>query len=148
MLACAQETDGGVKDVFAACGLSAPILRATLGGAKLGEDNKDSRPLGSPPKRGGKEDLADPIEAFCRDLTRLAAQGKFDPIHIRRGHHLAWNVRDLDPVKRALEAKGIAVEVHRFAGEGHGFRSGAVRIAVLEATEAFFRRHFQLGALL
>ena len=35
------------------------------------------------------------------------AQGKFDPIHIRRGHHLAWNVKDLEPVKRALEAKGI-----------------------------------------
>ena len=80
MLACAQETDGGVKDVFAACGLSAPILRATLGGAKLGEDNKDARPPGAPPvKRTGKEDLGDPIEAFGRDLTRLAAQGKFDP---------------------------------------------------------------------
>ena len=44
----------------------------------------------------------------------------------------------------ALEAKGIPVEVHRFAGEGHGFRSGSVRIQVLETTEAFFRRHFQL----
>jgi dipeptidyl aminopeptidase/acylaminoacyl peptidase len=43
----------------------------------------------------------------------------------------------------ALEANGIPVEVHRFAGEGHGFRSGSVRIQVLEATEAFFRRHFQ-----
>jgi dipeptidyl aminopeptidase/acylaminoacyl peptidase len=36
------------------------------------------------------------------------------------------------------------VEVYRFAGEGHGFRSGDVRIQVLEATEAFFRLHFQL----
>ena len=44
----------------------------------------------------------------------------------------------------ALEANGIPVEVHRYAGEGHGFRSGTVRIQVLEATEAFFRRHFQL----
>ncbi len=79
MLACAQETDGGVKDVFTACGLSAPILRATLGGAKLGQDDQGARPPGAPPKRGGKEDLGDPIEAFCRDLTRLAAQGKFDP---------------------------------------------------------------------
>lgn len=80
VLACAQETDGGVKDVFAACGLSAPILRATLGGAKLGEDNKDARPPGAPPvKRTAKDDLGDPIEAFGRDLTRLAAQGKFDP---------------------------------------------------------------------
>jgi dipeptidyl aminopeptidase/acylaminoacyl peptidase len=43
----------------------------------------------------------------------------------------------------ALQANGIPVEVHLFKGEGHGFRSGAVRIQVLEATEAFFRRHFQ-----
>jgi dipeptidyl aminopeptidase/acylaminoacyl peptidase len=48
----------------------------------------------------------------------------------------------------ALEANGIPVEVHRYAGEGHGFRNGDVRIQVLEATEAFFRRHFQLGAQL
>ena len=44
----------------------------------------------------------------------------------------------------ALERNGVAVEVHRFAGEGHGFRSSAVQIAVLECTEAFFRRHFHL----
>ncbi|MEY2644373.1 MAG: hypothetical protein RLZZ611_1022 [Cyanobacteriota bacterium] len=44
----------------------------------------------------------------------------------------------------ALRANGIAVEVHRFAEEGHGFRNAATRITVLEATEAFFRRHFQL----
>ena len=44
----------------------------------------------------------------------------------------------------ALQTQGIPVEVHLFANEGHGFRSGAVRIEVLEATEAFFRRHFQL----
>ena len=44
----------------------------------------------------------------------------------------------------ALEAKGIPVEVHRFEGEGHGFRSSAVQTAVLEATEAFFRRHLGL----
>ena len=44
----------------------------------------------------------------------------------------------------ALRANGIPVEVHRFADEGHGFRNGATQIQVLEATEAFFRRHFQL----
>ena len=44
----------------------------------------------------------------------------------------------------ALERNGVAVEVHRFAGEGHGFRSSAVQIAVLECTEAFFRRHLRL----
>jgi acetyl esterase/lipase len=44
----------------------------------------------------------------------------------------------------ALLAQGIPVEVHRFAGEGHGFRSSAVQIRVLEATEAFFRLHLKL----
>lgn len=49
-----------------------------------------------------------------------------------------------DRMAAALEANGIPVEVHRFEGEGHGFRSSTVQITVLEATEAFFRRHFQL----
>jgi len=44
----------------------------------------------------------------------------------------------------ALSGNGVPVEVHLFPGEGHGFRAGAVRIQVLEATEAFFRRHFAL----
>ena len=50
-----------------------------------------------------------------------------------------------DSMAEALRCRGVPVEVHRFAGEGHGFRSGAVRVAVLEATEAFFRHHFTLG---
>ena len=49
-----------------------------------------------------------------------------------------------DSMAAALEANRIPVEVHRFEGEGHGFRSSAVQIQVLECTEAFFRRHFQL----
>jgi dipeptidyl aminopeptidase/acylaminoacyl peptidase len=44
----------------------------------------------------------------------------------------------------ALAGNGVPVEVHLFPGEGHGFRAGEVRIQVLEATEAFFRRHFAL----
>ena len=44
----------------------------------------------------------------------------------------------------ALRANGIPVEVHLFPDEGHGFRNGATQVQVLEATEAFFRRHFQL----
>lgn len=44
----------------------------------------------------------------------------------------------------ALRRNGIPVEVHLFADEGHGFRNGATQVTVLEATEAFFRRHFQL----
>ena len=49
-----------------------------------------------------------------------------------------------DRMAAALKANGIAVEVHRFAGEGHGFRSSATQIQVLEATEAFFRKHLAL----
>jgi dipeptidyl aminopeptidase/acylaminoacyl peptidase len=45
----------------------------------------------------------------------------------------------------ALAARDIPVEVHRFAGEGHGFRDGSVQVRVLEASEAFFRHHFQLA---
>ena len=44
----------------------------------------------------------------------------------------------------ALSGNGIPVEVHLYPEEGHGFRSGAVQVEVLEATEAFFRRHLGL----
>jgi dienelactone hydrolase len=44
----------------------------------------------------------------------------------------------------ALRANDVPVEVHLFPEEGHGFRNGATQVKVLEATEAFFRRHFQL----
>jgi len=44
----------------------------------------------------------------------------------------------------ALGERGIPVEVHLFPGEGHGFRDPTVQQRVLEATEAFFRRHLDL----
>jgi len=34
--------------------------------------------------------------------------------------------------------------VHLFAEEGHGFRSSSTQITVLEASAAFFQRHFNL----
>ncbi len=49
-----------------------------------------------------------------------------------------------DRMAAALAANGLPVEVHRFEGEGHGFRSSAVQMMVLERTEAFFRRHLNL----
>ncbi len=45
---------------------------------------------------------------------------------------------------KALSDRGMAVELHLIPGEGHGFRDEAVRTRVLEATEAFFRRHLHL----
>ncbi|HJL15084.1 MAG TPA: AAA family ATPase [Sandaracinaceae bacterium LLY-WYZ-13_1] len=73
LVAAAQETSGPVGRVLRAVGLSAPILRAAAssGGASYesGEGGK-----------GGKEPAGDPLELYGRDLTRLAAQGRFDPV--------------------------------------------------------------------
>ena len=44
----------------------------------------------------------------------------------------------------ALRANGLPVEVHLFAEEGHGFRSSATQITVLEACATFFQQHFNL----
>lgn len=44
-----------------------------------------------------------------------------------------------------LRRRGIDVELHEFAGEGHGFRQAATIIAVLEAELAFLRRVLRLG---
>ena len=55
-------------------------------------------------------------DASSGERSNEFAQGKFDPIHIRRGHHLAWNVKDLEPVKRVLEAKGIPFGLSQVPG--------------------------------
>ena len=44
-----------------------------------------------------------------------------------------------------LRHKGIAVELHEFAGEAHGFRRAETIIAVLEAELAFLRRAMRIG---
>ncbi|MEB3308008.1 MAG: prolyl oligopeptidase family serine peptidase [Cyanobacteriota bacterium] len=49
-----------------------------------------------------------------------------------------------DRMAAALQANGLAVEVHRFEAEGHGFRGHAAQMMVLERTERFFRRHLNL----
>jgi dipeptidyl aminopeptidase/acylaminoacyl peptidase len=43
-----------------------------------------------------------------------------------------------------LRRRGIDVELHEFAGEGHGFRQAQTIIAVLEAELAFLRRVLRL----
>jgi dipeptidyl aminopeptidase/acylaminoacyl peptidase len=44
-----------------------------------------------------------------------------------------------------LRARGIDVQLHEFAGEGHGFRRAETIIAVLEAECAFLRRVLRLA---
>ena len=74
LVATGQETAGPVRTVLRAVGLSAPILRAAAGGgasyaSKTGGSSKPS-----------SEPQGDPLELYGRDLTRLASQGKFDPV--------------------------------------------------------------------
>ncbi|MEM9074683.1 MAG: Clp protease N-terminal domain-containing protein, partial [Myxococcota bacterium] len=60
MLACAQETEGKIKDAFKAVGLSAPVLRATFGGATVGEE-----PAKSSSRSGSRKGFSgDPMEEF------------------------------------------------------------------------------------
>ncbi|MFW5921601.1 MAG: Clp protease N-terminal domain-containing protein, partial [Polyangiales bacterium] len=92
MLGCAQETEGPVKRVLRACGLSAPILRATLSGETMAaaeeRASKSRGGAGSGAQQKGtarrrpprSEEAGDPIEQYGRDLTRLATQGRFDPL--------------------------------------------------------------------
>jgi len=49
-----------------------------------------------------------------------------------------------EAMAEALRSQAIPVEVHLFAGEGHGFKSSDTQIQVLESTEAFFAKHFDL----
>jgi dipeptidyl aminopeptidase/acylaminoacyl peptidase len=49
-----------------------------------------------------------------------------------------------EAMAEALRSQAVPVEVHLFAGEGHGFKSSDTQIQVLESTEAFFAKHFDL----
>lgn len=48
-------------------------------------------------------------------------------------------------IAEKLQARGVDVTLHEFAGEGHGFRRATTIVAVLEAELAFLRRVFGLG---
>ncbi|MBZ0119876.1 MAG: chaperone protein ClpB, partial [Sandaracinaceae bacterium] len=76
LVAAAQETSGPVRNVLRAVGLSAPILRAaaTSGASfKSADESKPASASSSTPE-------GNPLEVYGRDLTRMAAQGKFDPV--------------------------------------------------------------------
>ncbi len=74
LVAAAQETDGPVRRVLRRVGLSAPILRSAASGASFSSKESGSVKSSNPSADG------DPLELYGRDLTRLAAQGKFDPV--------------------------------------------------------------------
>lgn len=75
MVASAQETSGPVHKVLRAVGLSAPILRAAASSGKSSYDNG-----GAKGSSRSSEPSGNPLELYGRDLTRLATQGKFDPV--------------------------------------------------------------------
>ncbi len=77
LVAAAQEIDGPVRRVLRAVGLSAPILRSAASGASF--SSKESASVKSTGSTGAGVE-GDPLELYGRDLTRLAAQGKFDPV--------------------------------------------------------------------
>ncbi len=89
LVASAQETAGAVPTLFRGLGLSAPLVRAALSApqeqAASGSEpsvstvgkTASSTTGGASGASGGK--AGDPLELYGRDLTRLAAQGKFDP---------------------------------------------------------------------
>jgi ATP-dependent Clp protease ATP-binding subunit ClpB len=74
LVATAQETDGPVRRVLRSVGLSAPILRSAASGASFASSES------APTAQKGAKSEGDPLELFGRDMTRLAAQGKFDPV--------------------------------------------------------------------
>lgn len=116
LIACAQDTESQVQSVFRAIGLSAPVLRATLGGDTVGAEPKKR----TPGTRRGKEDIGDPIEVYGRDLTRMASQGKFDPTvgrdaEIRRVLQVLARRRENNPLLIGEPGIGRRAVVHALA---------------------------------
>ncbi|MGD8858814.1 MAG: AAA family ATPase [Myxococcales bacterium] len=69
LIATAQESEGPARVALASCGLSAPVIRA----AAVPTERAAAR------QPGGDDSDGDPLEMYGADLTRLAAQGRFDP---------------------------------------------------------------------
>ncbi len=78
LVAAAQETDGPVRRVLRAVGLSAPILRSAASGAAFASKGESGSVKST--SQSSSTESGDPLELYGRDLTRLAAQGKFDPV--------------------------------------------------------------------
>ncbi|MDQ3034295.1 MAG: AAA family ATPase [Myxococcota bacterium] len=85
LLASAQDTAGPVATALKACGLSAPVLRATASGETLQAAPTNGGSSSSSRGTSGNGKGGDPIEQYGRDLTRLAREGAFDPVIGRDG---------------------------------------------------------------
>ena len=72
LMACTQEATGALRTVMRTSGLNAPILRAMLRKTKHNVTTMSR-------DKNQKDVNNDPIETFGQDLTRLAAEGSFDP---------------------------------------------------------------------
>ena len=49
-------------------------------------------------------------------------------------------------ITEALRSKGVAVEYHEFAGEGHGFRTAETICTCLERELGFYRMLMEEGS--
>ncbi|MGE0785645.1 MAG: ATP-dependent Clp protease ATP-binding subunit [Sandaracinaceae bacterium] len=78
LVAAAQETSGPVHRVLRSVGLSAPILRAAAS-QSASYAASPSGAAGTSPSSATTEQ-GNPLELYGRDLTRMASQGKFDPV--------------------------------------------------------------------
>ena len=77
LIAVAQETQGAASGALRACGLSAPILRA---GASAEASAPAASGGSSGATSGAKPGKGNPLEEYGRELTRMASEGRFDPV--------------------------------------------------------------------
>ena len=81
LIAIAQEASGAASVALKSVGLSAPILRAMIANASGSQSTPTSTTVQNTPEK--RLNSGDALSRYGRDLTRLAAQGKFDPMVLR-----------------------------------------------------------------
>ena len=111
LLACAQETEGLVRSVLRSSGLSGAILREAL--TDTGGDEKAEASAGAG---------MGVLEEYGRDLTRLAAQGAFDPFvgreaELRRMLQVLARREENNPLLVGENGTGRTALVHALASQ-------------------------------
>ncbi|MDH4282727.1 MAG: AAA family ATPase [Myxococcales bacterium] len=109
LLACAQEPDGLVRSVLRTSGLSSAILREALAEVGGNEKPEATRSAGS-----------GVLEEYGLDLTRLAAQGTFDPFvgreaELRRMLQVLARREENNPLLVGESGTGRTALVHALA---------------------------------